>query len=153
MRQELNLREDLGSVYPCSQEADFTLRHMRLSCRTRVGPATFLLCSEVHGWVTQASSGGQKESQQLLSLREQWGGAGLIQSCGELASSNLSERKIFSQRDLTGIFHLRVLNRLISDPWDNTLWMLTHCGFPTYSVAQMPFMLYPMVNYFESPNK
>ena len=98
------------------------LSGMRLSCWIRLRSAPFLLGNVMHGWVIQVFSSYHPESELVMSLGDQWA-AELKQSCGEPLSSCLRERRIFMLYDLTGIFPCKVLNRLISDPWDGRLWL------------------------------
>lgn len=95
---------------------------IRLSCQIRVGSVS-LPCSEMHGWVTPAFSGYHLESELGISLGKQWV-TGLKQSFGELPSFCLRERRIFTLDNLTGIFPLRMWNRLIYDPRDRELWLI-----------------------------
>lgn len=94
---------------------------MRLSYQIQVGSAS-LPYSEVHGWVAAAFSDYHLESELRMSLSEQWV-TGLKHSCGKLPFFCLSERRIFTLDNLTGLFPLRILNRLMYDPWDRELWL------------------------------
>lgn len=109
----LTLLFGLGELPLCSS--------MRPSYQIQVGSAS-LPYSEVHGWVAAAFSDYHLESELRMSVSEQWV-TGLKHSCGKLPIFCLSERRIFTLDNLTGLFPLRILNRLMYDPWDRELWL------------------------------